>query len=440
MTRVTQDDAASIRLRTFRVISTDPPYYDNIGYADLSDFFYVWMRRSLRDVYPETFGTMLVPKELELVATPYRFEGRKEAANQFFEHGMIQTFSQLLIGTDNRYPVSIYYAFKQQENDEDPDDNIDEEANSNISQIQRASTGWETMLAGLINSRFTINGTWPIRSERIGRMRDLGSNALASSIVLVCRPRSADAATISRRQFVDLLRHELPVALKDLQSGSIAPVDLAQASIGPGMAIYSRYSKVLEADGSAMSVRAALGIINQELDSYLAEQDGDIDADTRFAVAWFTQFGFDEGDFGQADVLARAKNTSVAGVEAAGVIRSSRGKVKLLHWSEYDPGTWDPREDRRPTVWEATHHLIERLNSHGESGAAELLLKVPPDMAAEARSLAYRLYSICERKGWADHARDYNALVISWTEVGEVAVRKRDEQQRGDRNEQMSLL
>jgi putative DNA methylase len=238
-----------------------------------------------------------------------------------------------------------------------------------------------------------------------------------------------------------------------MQSGNIAPVDLAQASIGPGMAIYSRYSKVLEADGLPMSVRTALGLINQELDAYLAEQDGDIDADTRFAVSWFEQYGFNEGEFGQADVLARAKNTSVAGVEAANVVRSGRGKVRLVHWSEYDAGTlpltlpfvlggsknWDPRVDKRATVWEATHHLIERLQTQGETGAATLLVKMTLDMAAEARNLAYRLYNICERKGWAEYARDYNALVISWAGIGEVVARLREAEASGLATQQIGL-
>jgi putative DNA methylase len=317
----------------------------------------------------------------------------------------------------------------------------------------RASTGWETFLAGLIQAGFSIGGTWPMRTERATGLK-AAVNALASSIVLVCRPRPADAPTISRRQFVDLLRRELPAALTNLQSGSIAPVDLAQASIGPGMAIYSRYSKVLEADGSAMSVRAALGLINQELDAYLAEQDGDIDADTRFAVAWFEQYGFSEGEFGVADTLARAKNTSVAGVSESGLVTAGRGKVRLKHWHEFAPTgviggnftigqsklAWDPASDNRATVWEAVHNLIERLNTHGESGSAQLMLKLSPDMAAEARALAYRLYSICERKGWAEHARDYNALVASWSGIGEEAARIREEKARGDATNQLDLF
>jgi putative DNA methylase len=324
------------------------------------------------------------------------------------------------------------------------------------------------MLTSLIDSGFSIDGTWPMRTELSNRMIGMGTNALASSIVLVCRPRPQAAPTTSRRAFLDALRRELPAALKAMQSGNIAPVDLAQASIGPGMAIYSRYSQVLEADGSPMSVRTALGLINAALDEYLAEQDGDIDADTRFAVDWFSQFGFNEGGFGVADVLARAKNTSVDGVKAAGLVLSERGKVRLVHWTEYDPsnvplpkslpqneggtshpslatggragdGGWDPAQDKRATVWEATHHLIERLNTHGETGSALLMQKMPSGMAAEARQLAYRLYSICERKGWADHARDYNALVVSWSEIGDRAAALRNEAAAGDRQQQTGL-
>ena len=422
---------------------------DNIGYADLSDFFYVWMRRALREVYPDIFGTMLVPKATELIANRYRFDGSYDKARKFFEDGLQDVFMRLRTIQRVDYPTTVYYAYKQQEANDIADDDADEA-------IEVSSTGWETVLNSLVISGFQIAGTWPIRTELSNRMVGSGTNALASSIVLVCRPRSEDAPTTSRRAFVDSLRRELPAALTEMQSGNIAPVDLAQASIGPGMAIYSRYSKVLEADGSPMSVRAALGLINQELDAYLAEQDGDIDGDTRFAVSWFEQFGFNEGEFGQADVLARAKNTSVAGVKAANIVVAGRGKVKLLHWSEYDPSNsplpsvgegqgvrgkmWNPQEDRRPTVWEATHHLIERLNSHGETGSALLMTKMPSDMAAEARNLAYRLYSICERKGWADHARDYNALVISWAGIGEETARLREAAESGQATQQMNLF
>ncbi len=407
------------------VISTDPPYYDNVPYADLSDFFYIWLRRSLGQIFPEIFGTMLVPKQAEIVADSQRYGGR-EKAETHFEEGLRQVFRNVRLVTSPNYPLSVYYAFKQSEMVSEEEQNV-------------SSTGWETMLTGLVSSGFTINGTWPIRTERSGGLRNLNRNSLASSIILICRPRAEDAPTISRRQFVDALRRELPTTLREMQSGNIAPVDLAQASIGPGMAIYSRYSAVLEADGTHMAVRAALGLINQELDAHLAEQDGDLDGDTRFAVAWFEQFGFNEGDFGQADVLARAKNTSVGGVEAAGLVKAGRGKVKLVHWSEYDPGTWNPQSDKRPTIWEATHHLIERLNTHGEAGSALLMTAMPPEMAAGARNLAYRLYNICERKGWADHARDYNGLVISWAEIGEQAAQIHEQRAAGEATQQVGL-
>jgi len=287
------------------------------------------------------------------------------------------------------------------------------------------------MLSGLIETEFSIVGTGPVRTEREGRLISYGTNALASSIVLVCRPRPEDAPITSRRDFVNALRRELPAALREMQTGNIAPVDLAQASIGPGMAVYSRYSKVLEPNGERLSVRTALQLINYELDAYLAEQEGHVDEASRFAVAWFEQFGFKEGPFGQADVLARAKNTSVDGLTHAGVLCSGAGKVQLYHWSELDPG-WDPTTDRQLTVWEAVHHLVERLNSHGEEGAAMLLARMPSELAAQARQLAYRLYSICERKGWAEHARDYNALVISWSASQEQAQAFREQYQQGE--------
>jgi putative DNA methylase len=286
------------------------------------------------------------------------------------------------------------------------------------------------MLNGLIETGYCVLGTWPVRTEGSSRLIASGTNALASSIVLVCRPRPENAPLTSRREFVNSLRRELPAALREMQSGNIAPVDLAQASIGPGMAVYSRYSQVLEADGSRLTVRAALQLINQVLDEFLAETEGDLDSDSRFAVSWFEQYGFNSGEFGIADVLARAKNTSVEGLGQAGVIESGAGKVRLLTWDELDPG-WDPSSDNRPTVWEATHHLIERLNVHGEEGAALLLAKMSPDLTADARQLAYRLYAICERKGWSDHARDYNALVISWSTSQERAAEvKQSYQQR----------
>jgi len=412
-----QADAAAFEFGiTNGMISTDPPYYSNINYADLSDFFYVWLRRNLSIVYPDIFGTMLVPKQQEIVASPYLFNNDQNLANNHFEGRLKQAFSKFEEIISDEFPLTVYYAFKQSEIAVDSND-----GNKSVS-----STGWETMLDALIHTGFLINGTWPMRTERGGRMVSVGTNALASSIVLVCRLRPADASMTSRRDFVNALRRELPYALREMQSGNIAPVDLAQASIGPGMAVYSRYSAVLEADGSPMSVRTALQIINQELDAFLAETEGDIDQDSRFAVNWFEQFGFQQGEFGQADVLARAKNTSVDGLVHAGVLESGAGKVRLYLPSELDPG-WDPSTDKRLTVWEATHHLIAELDQRGEAGAAQLLAKMSPELAVNARQLAYRLYNICERKDRAEAARDYNALVISWPAIQERASQIRDE-------------
>lgn len=408
-----QQDVAQLESDSSVLFSTDPPYYDNIGYAALSDVFYVWLRRSLDQVYPSLFSTMLTPKSTELIAEPGRHKS-KQKASEFFEQGLFQAFERIEQLASQKYPTSIYYAFKQTE--------IVLEGNSH--------SGWEVFLNGIIKAGFQVLGTWPIRTEQSSGLRIVGRNSLASSIVLICRPRPDDAPMTSRREFVNALRRELPAALREMQSGNIAPVDLAQASIGPGMAVYSRYSKVLEPNGDRLTVRTALQLINHELDAYLAEQEGYIDEDSRFAVAWFEQFGFQEGPFGQADVLARAKNTSVDGLAYAGILESGGGKVRLYHWSDLDPG-WDPATDKRLAVWEATHHLIERLNVYGEEGAARLLAKMPSDLATEARQLAYRLYSICDRKGWAEQARDYNALVISWSTSQEQAREFKEQYQQG---------
>ena len=381
------------------VIATDPPYYDNIGYADLSDFFYIWLRRSLKKVYPDLFKTILTPKSNELVAIPYRFDGDKEKAKSFFEEGLRQTFKNLRQIIHEEYPLTLYYAFKQAETD----------GNGNS-----ISTGWETMLESLIKSGFTITGTWPLRTERDQGLKT-GTNVLASSIVLVCRPRPEDAPVTTRRDFLKELKRELPKALKELQKGNIAPVDLAQAAIGPGMAIFSRYSRVLEADGSPMTVRTALALINQALDEYLAEQEAEYDPDTRWAVAWFEQYGFSEGPYGDAEILSTAQNTSVFGLEEAGILIARAGKVRLLKREEL-PEDWNPQSDRRLTVWKVTQHLIRTLKEKGEPAAAEILAKVGRHSEA-ARELAYRLYNICERKGWSQEAQEYNALIISWPEL-----------------------
>ena len=389
------------------LISTDPPYYDNIGYADLSDYFYIWLRRSLGNIYPDVLSTVLVPKAQELVATPYRFEGDREKAKEFFEQGLYKAFINMKEIANKELPVTIYYAFKQSEiesNDEDEDINI-------------SSTGWETMLEGLIKSGFEIVGTWPIRTEKIGRSVEIGTNALASSIVIVCRVKKDSLNMITRREYLNILRKELPSALKKLQQGNIAPVDLAQAAIGPGMSVFSRYSKVLEADGNPMTVRTALQIINQELDVYLTAQEGDMDTDSRFCIAWYEQFGMNEAPFGEADVLARAKNTSVGRLEEKGVVYSAKGKVRLLKREELD-AKWSPvSSSSRDMIWMCTQQLVKALENEGEIKTAELVHEIRGDVAENAKALAYRLYTIAERKGWTEEAYAYNALVVSWPDI-----------------------
>lgn len=401
--KATQQDAASGEQRpTNVVLSTDPPYYDNIGYADLSDFFYVWLRPLLKSVFPDLFSTVTVPKDNELVATPYR-HGGKEAAESFFLDGMTCAMHRLAEQTHPAFPITIYYAFKQSETKD----------------AVTASTGWETFLDAVIRAGFALTGTWPMRTEREARMRGIDSNALASSIVLVCRPRTASAPTATRREFLTALKAELPDALKHLQHGNIAPVDLAQAAIGPGMAVYTRYARVLDADGKSLSVREALALINQTLDEALAEQEGDFDADSRWAVAWFDQTGFDEGEYGLAETLSKAKNTAISGMVHAGILASKGGKVRLLRSKEL-PANWDPGSDGRPTAWESVHHLVRVLEAGGENAAAELVVKLG-GKAEIARELAYRLYTVCERKKRAQEALSYNGLVQSWPEITRLA-------------------
>ena len=396
-----------------QALSTDPPYYDNIPYADISDFFYVWLRRNLQTVYPDLFATLLVPKESELVADHERWGG-KEEAKEFFEDGMLTAFTNIRRQIGSGYPLTIYYAFKQQ----------DARPLLGDAAAEAASTGWETMLSSLITAGFSIIGTWPMRTELTGNLKKK-LNALASSIVLVCRPRPEDAPATSRRRFLDALRAELPGAIAEMKTGSIAPVDMAQATIGPGMAIYSRYSAVRHADGQTMSVREALYEINRALDEVLEGAVAFLDPETRFAIDWFTQYGFVKGDFGGANTMAQGKNTSVDSVALAGVVEAVGGKVRLINWREYDPSGYEPEQDKRPTVWEGTHHLIERLNSHGETGAAALYNRLPGDIAESVRDLAYRLYHICDREGRAEDALDYNVLVSSWSEITRLAASER---------------
>lgn len=398
---VVQADAQTQTVSTNKVVSTDPPYYDNIGYADLSDFFYVWLRRALRTTYPNLFATLAVPKAEELVATPYR-HGGKEEAEMFFMDGMTSAMHNVASRAHPAFPVTIYYAFKQSETQ---------------SVSGTSSTGWETFLEAVLKAGFSVVGTWPMRTENASRMIGQGTNALASSIVLVCRKRDADAATVSRREFIRELNATLPEALYEMTRGGVnspvAPVDLSQAIIGPGMAIFSQYAAVLEADGTPMSVRTALQLINR----FLAEDD--FDHDTQFCLHWFETHGWATGRYGEAEVLSKAKGTSVEGLKASGVVASSKGELRLLKWAEM-PQDWSPESDARLPVWEALHQLIRALNQDGESAAGNLLARMPA-RAEPIRALAYRLYTLCERKGWAEEARAYNELVTAWSAIEQAA-------------------
>lgn len=418
--KVSQVDATSFPNTTHAVISTDPPYYDNIAYAELSDFFYVWLRYSLAKVIPNLFETMLVPKTQELVAAPHRHNNDQDAADMFFETGLSKAFHRMKIvqNVGSGYPLTVYYAFKQSETEIDSDDDEN---------LITASTGWETMLEALIQSGFTIDGTWPMRTERPTGVK-VAMNALASSIVLVCRPRPDDAPRTTRREFLAALKKELAPALRELQQGNIAPVDLAQASIGPGMAIFSEYREVLEPDGTAMRVRTALALINQALDEYLTEQEGEYDADTRWALAWFEQYGHDSGPFGVAETLSKAKNTGIDGLVRAGILASRGGQVHLLKREEL-PKDWDPQTDARLTAWETVQYLVRALDQGGEQSAAALLKKLGSH-ADTARDLAYRLYTLCERKGWAQDALGYNMLVVAWQRLVELGGRGEARQER----------
>ena len=394
-------DAQTQTISAGKVVSTDPPYYDNIGYADLSDFFYVWLRKSLKPIFPGLYATLAVPKAEELVATPYR-HGSKDKAEAFFLDGMTRAIHNLAEQAHPAFPVTIYYAFKQAETKDD---------------AGTSSTGWETFLDAVVRAGFGITGTWPMRTERGARSIGIGTNALASSIVLVCRKRATDAPTISRREFLRELNATLPEALADMTRGGInspvAPVDLSQAIIGPGMGIFSQYAAVLEANGQPMSVRAALQLINR----FLAEDDFDLD--TQFCLHWFETHGWAIGKYGDADVLARAKGTSAAGLVEAGVVESGKGDLRLLRWVEM-PQDWSPDQDARTPIWEALHQMIRALNQDGEVAAGALLARMPTRGEA-IRALAYRLYTLCERQGWTEDARAYNDLITAWRGIEQAA-------------------
>lgn len=397
LAEVSQADAQSdCGLRNI-MISTDPPYYDNIGYADLSDFFYVWMRQSLKDTYPELFSTMLVPKVEELIATPYRHDGSVENAKSFFEDGMLSACKQMYRYAREDVPVTIYYAYKQSDTDD----------------RGTASSGWETMLGAIVNAGFAITGTWPMRTEMANRSIASGTNALASSIVLVCRKRPEDAPQTTRRNLIAALRRELRPALQKLQSSNIAPVDLAQSAIGPGMSVFSCYRRVLEADGSVMSVRSALQVINEEVDLYFNEQVGSLDAASRFCVDLYTQCAYNNIKYGEAEILANAKSTSIPMMAAHGVLYAKAGVVHLMERSEL-PTEVDSNES---TVWLLTQQLTHAMATGGIEACAKIVWGIFGSGAESAKDLAYRLYTIAERKGWTEEGYAYNALVVAWPDI-----------------------
>ena len=376
------------------VVSTDPPYYDNIGYADLSDFFYLWIRRSLKKVFPSLFNTIMVPKAEELIATPYRFSGNMQKAKKFFEDGMLEACKQIYKNATDNIPVTIYYAYKQSDGKDDS-----------------SSSGWETMLSAIVNAGFSITGTWPMRTEMVAALK-ANVNALASSIVLVCRKRKEEASVCTRRVFVNELKRELRPALKKLQNSNIAPVDMAQSAIGPGMGVFSRYAKVLEADGTPMSVRSALQIINQELDLYFNEQDGELDSESRFCVELYSQVAFNDMKFGDANTLATAKNTSVSIIASHGVLYAQKGVVHLMERSDL------PTEiDEKGSIWLICQQLTHIMSKEGIEGCANAVANMLGSSAERAKDLAYRLYTIAEKKKWAQEGYAYNALVVAWPEI-----------------------
>ena len=417
---IRQVSASDVTYSPNTVISTDPPYYDNIGYADLSDFFFCWMKPLIRPVYPDLFGVLATPKSEELVATPYR-HGGKEAAESFFLDGMSKAIAGMARRSSPDYPATIFYAFKQSE----------------IAQEGVSSTGWATFLQAVIEAGYAVVGTWPVRTESPGRIIATGTNALANSVVLVCRKREDSAETISRAEFIGALKRELPPDIEELQKANISPADMPQSAIGPGMAVFSRCKAVLEADDSPMTVKTALQLINRELDEYLGGIQGEFDADTRFAITWFEQNGLAAGDYGTANSIATARGISVDSVKHAGIVDSAAGKVRILKRDEIDAG-WDPADDTHLTVWECCQHLIRELEQGGEQAAALLLRKIGGGHADAAKDLAYCLYDICANKRRdAGEAASYNGLIAVWTDLTRLAAAIHDV--RGDRQGALDL-
>lgn len=399
-----QHDAQTVIYPQNTVISTDPPYYDNIGYADLSDFFFCWMWRTTKIVFPDLFNILATPKAEELVANPYRHAGRN-TAEQFFLESMSHAIANMVKQSSDEIPTTIYYAFKQ----------------SQIQDEGISSTGWATFLQAVIQAGYAVVGTWPMRTELANRMMGIGTNALANSVVLVCRKKEATAETITRAEFIRALKRELPPAIAQLQAANIAPTDMPQSAIGPGMAVFSRYKGVLEANDNPMTVKAALQLINAELDEFLNDLQGEFDQETRFALTWFQQYGHNKADYGTADNLARARGISVESVKVAGIVESAAGQVRILKRAELDP-QWNPATDHQLTIWECCQHLIRVLENDGESEAARLLKAMGSDKTERVRDLAYNLYDVCDNKRQdAKEATAYNGLIAVWAELTRLA-------------------
>lgn len=417
---IRQADAQTVVLPPNAVLSTDPPYYDNILYSDLSDFFYVWLRRAIGHIYPEIFRTIVVPKAEELVATVYR-HGSYHAAEAFFLGGMTQAISNMSAQTSHDFPAAIYYAFKQSEVETDG----------------IASTGWATFLQAVINAGYAVVATWPVRTEKPGRMIAVGTNALANSVVLVCRKKEATAEVITRAEFIRALKRELPPAIAELQAANIAPADMPQSAIGPGMGVFSRYRAVLESDDSPMTVKAALQLINRELDEYLGGIQGEFDTETRFTITWFEQNGLKAGDYGVANSIATARGIAVESVKHAGIVESAAGKVRVLKRDELDPD-WNPDTDTHLTIWECLQHLVRLHEKDGISHSTAVVLKKIGDKAEAVKDLAYCLYDICANKRQdAKEATAYNALIADWTELTREAATIHDT--RGDGQTRMNF-
>jgi len=388
------------------VISTDPPYYDNIGYADLSDFFYIWLKRSLSGVWPHLFRRLTTPKAEELVATPYR-HGGSDQAEAFFMRGMGDALTAMRKAATEGEPLAIYYAFKQSE----------------LAEEGIVSAGWASFLQAVVDAGLAIDGTWPVRTEQPHGLRVLKSNALASSVVLACRKRVVTAQSVTRSDFLRALKREMPEAVEKIRKASVGPVDMPQSVIGPGMGVFTRYARVLEDDDTPMSVRSALALINRVWGEIEDDLDANFDPETQVALAWFATCGFDARASGDLIGMANAKNIPIEALFRSGVFQNLHGKAGLTPREKLPEG-WSPATDKTPTVWECVQHTARVLRAEdGGTEAAARLVAAMGAKAEDARALAYRLYEIASQKGWAAEALVYNELAQDWTTLEAQAAR-----------------